>query len=535
MGSYLKTLVDIPDDKGVNVKSAGKKSEKYVYKYTQHYRNENKECRHKEIMIGKYDTGSGRMFPNARYFELYNVEPLPPDFTVLDYGYSYLALKAAIDTGAFDCLCQAFGGRAMDIVVMAAYIIREGNAMDGIEEWLPRNYFPGYRRFLSSNSTSDVFASLTDHHRNGFFKLWVKKALGSGTVCYDVTSISSYAQEMPDIEHGYNRDGDDLAQFNLGMFCNELTKLPIYYNRYNGSLTDKTNLSYALANAKALGIKKVKLIADGGFWSEECIASLHKCCDAFILGMPQCLKESEKAIGSCRGAIEKYSNSLSGHRHIYCLALETTIYDAHGRVMVYYDSWNHVNLCKELSANIDRLKAELKSLKKHPASKLKRYNRYFDITKHDKGSGFDFEVNFSKIEELRSNKGYFLIFTTDMESTPDEILWHYRAKDADEKIFSQIKVDMDGSRIRTHNQETTDGKTFVTFIACLIRTYMMCKLSEYLADNSTSMKKVFSQLSNITIIRSDGQFRLTKALTKKQKQILSAFNAENEIIDSIRV
>jgi transposase len=40
-----------------------------------------------------------------------------------------------------------------------------------------------------------------------------------------VTSISSYVQEMPSVERGYNRDGDDLSQFNIGMFCDELTKV----------------------------------------------------------------------------------------------------------------------------------------------------------------------------------------------------------------------------------------------------------------------------------------------------------------------
>ena len=70
---------------------------------------------------------------------------------------------------------------------------------------------------------------------NKFFIDWVKTAMGDGAVCYDVTSISSYAQQMTSVERGYNRDGEDLAQFNLGVFCDETSKTPIYYNRYNGS------------------------------------------------------------------------------------------------------------------------------------------------------------------------------------------------------------------------------------------------------------------------------------------------------------
>jgi transposase len=120
-----------------------------------------------------------------------------------------------------------------------------------------------------------------------------------------------------------------------------------------------------------------------------------------------------------------------------------------------------------------------------------------------------------------------------MIASPSEILDYYRAKDADEKLFAQIKVDMDGGRIRTHNEATTNGKTFATFIACVIRAHLLRKLAKYLTDNSTSLKKALNQLSNITIISSHDGYRFTKALTKKQKQILSAFDAVDDITKSV--
>ena len=172
-------------------------------------------------------------------------------------------------------------------------------------------------------------------------------------------------------------------------------------------------------------------------------------------------------------------------------------------------------------------------MKRYPKSKLKRYEQYFTITKHEKGSGFDYSVDAAKVDCIRKRKGYFLIFTTDMDATPEDSLYHYRAKDTIEKLFAQIKCDMEGNRVRTHNEQTTDGKVFVTFIACVIRTYLLCKLKNYLADNSTSLKKVFSQLSNITIISGSNGFRFTKALTKKQKQILKPFAADTAILTSL--
>ena len=125
---------------------------------------------------------------------------------------------------------------------------------------------------------------------------------------------------MISVERGYNRDGDDLSRFNLGMFCDESSKIPLYYDRYSGSLTDRTNLSFVLANAKNIGIKKVKMVLDGGFWSKEASRDLNGLCEAFTVGMPAALKESEKAISELGQNIARYVNELSNHR-TYCVQI----------------------------------------------------------------------------------------------------------------------------------------------------------------------------------------------------------------------
>ncbi len=461
MAAYNKSLVDIPEGEGVHIKLAGAKGEKYVYKYVKYFRNADGNPRNKAKAIGKFDIASGKMFPNGNYFDLYNIDPAMPDIDVWDYGYSYLVLKICQDIGLFDCLAGAFGRqRAMDIVVMASYIIREGSAMDGIDDWQSRNYFPKYNRLMTSQSTSKIFAAISAGHMNEFFINWVKIAMGEGAVCYDVTSISSYAQQMPAVERGYNRDCENLAQFNLGMFCDESSKTPVYYNRYNGSLTDKTNLSYVLANAEAVGIKSVKMVVDGGFMDKGCLASLCGLCSAFIVGLPTHLKESQNILASHGGSVENYANALNVP-HTFCISVDCEIQGVSGKALLYFDALSHVLLCNELSEKINRLKAELSALKRYPN-------------------------------------------------------------------------DMDGNRIRTHNEQTTDGKVFVTFVACVIRSYLLGKLSQYLMDNSTSLKKVLSQLSNITIVSGAKGLRFTKALSKKHKQILKPFAADTAILDSLK-
>ena len=252
-----------------------------------------------------------------------------------------------------------------------------------------------------------------------------------------------------------------------------------------------------------------------------------------LVGLPAHLKESQNILASHGNSVENYANELNVP-HIFCIAVDSIIQGVSGKVLLYFDALSHVLLCNELSEKINRLKAELSALKRYPKNKLKRYEPYFILTKHKQGSGFDYEANAEKVEKIRKSKGFFLIFTTDMESTPEDTLYHYRAKDVVEKLFDQIKCDMDGNRIRTHNEQTTDGKVFVTFVACVIRSYLLNKLNQYLTDNSTSMKKVFSQLSNITIVSAAKDLRFTKALSKKQKDILKPFAADAAISTSLK-
>jgi len=93
---------------------------------------------------------------------------------------------------------------------------------------------------------------------------------------------------------------------------------------------------------------------------------------------------------------------------------------------------------------------------------------------------------------------------------------------------------MQSARIRTHNEQTTNGKAFVLFLSLIVRTYLMRKLNQYLTDKSTSLKKVLNQLTNITVITTDKKARLIKALTKEQKTILSAFDAKDNILQSLK-
>ncbi|MDR1469499.1 MAG: hypothetical protein LBT00_09415 [Spirochaetaceae bacterium] len=85
-------------------------------------------------------------------------------------------------------------------------------------------------------------------------------------------------------------------------------------------------------------------------------------------------KESTAILAENGGGIEKYANELADH-HIYCVPDAANIRSVEGRALLYFDPQSHVSRCAELSAHIERLKAELSGLKRYPKSKLKRFPR----------------------------------------------------------------------------------------------------------------------------------------------------------------
>ena len=530
----IKQLIDIPDDDGIHIRYAGAKREPYVYRYLRHYRDENGIPRHDAIILGKQDIETGKMFPNKNYFDFYCVDYEYADKQIYEYGYSYLIDKVSKDMGLTDCLSKTFGDSvANNLIIMAAYMIKEGSAMNKLLDWSTKQYFENPHCLFTSQAVSRIFSAITYEDRLAFFEAWIEMKLTSKNVCYDVTSFSSYSENLPSVSRGYNRDNDDLPQFNLGMFCTEEDMVPLYYNRYDGSITDKTNLKYVIKNAEAVGIFEPKLVLDCGFWSAESLSALNLFCKNFVIGMPFSLKESKKIFSELSPKIEINANRSHLHKSVYFKEKEITINGIQGKAILYYNVDRWFDQRKKLIAKVDRFYEELSLIKKYTTVDLKRYSNYIIITKNEHDSGFEYKQNDEKIDELVQEKGYFIIFTTDLNESAPRILDHYIGKDADEKLFQEIKDHISITRFKTHNEETTNGKMFVTFIACIIRKYIERKLNKYLSLKSISLDEAFMKLSNISLVTGLHMNRLQKALTKEQREILEVFNDNGAITNTL--
>lgn len=529
MALYKDKLTEVPPHSFYHTRG----NIKYVYVYTKFYRNGKGAPRNKSKCIGKLDNDTGNLIPNDYYFVHFNISN-PVESNMFHIGYNYIIEQCFEQTKLGKILTDNFGyDLAEQIKVIASYISLGNVSMSYIDDYMKNNYFPHIDNMITSQIASVVFERIVKEGTDHFFKEWIRETAGKKYICYDVTSVSTYSGNIVEAEYGYNRDHENLEQVNIGLFSVEGTKIPVYYENYNGSLTDKSNVISVVKNAKDKGLTKIKLVMDGGSFDKERIQELKEENLIFTIGMPMKLKSSKELVDKYGSDIYDYQYSTN-YLNTFGKLVEYEIYGVKGKVFLGMDTQARNLEIETIREKIERIEEDLKHTRKKYETifKNKTVTKYFDIKPKENSKGFTFELNEEKIKNDTKYCGYFLIFTTDMEAASKDIIYFYREKDVDEKIFYAMKNYIDLGRLRTHKQSTTDGKIFVAFISLIIRSWIMQKVYDYKTMNHLTYKKIANILNDIIVIDTLGEVRLLKSITKQQKEILAIFGLDTGDIDN---
>lgn len=518
-------LVDLPE-KRVTYKK-GKNETKYVYYTIRSYRNEHGKPTSDEKSIGKLDKATGKLIPNRNYYELFPEERLDRPEKILSHGYFKVFQLLADSVGLPQTLASSFGEESKDLLSITAYMMAHGNVMMDYQDWAESSSGSGIVS-LSSQKLSVLFSELKEEDRANFLRDWVKKAQDKEYIAYDVTSISSYSDEISHVERGYNRDKENLAQINLGLFFGESSRIPLYYTIYPGSIVDKSHLPFMMALTETIGMERVRFVMDQGFMTQGNL-ELIKGKKHFALSLipknyrlyKDLISEIIQVSFSARERLEKHD--------IYARSIETNYETMPVKVHFYYDPQKALLNEKALFDDIHRKEKVLEELVKQKKIKPS-IKKYFDIQESGEKE-ISYQIDYDKIDSIRKELGYFALISTDKELSAEEALSIYRQKDVVEKSFDQLKNGMDYRRMRTHYTKTTEGKLFVAFLGLIMRSVFMTALKSHEATKGFTMKKVIRELEKIQHIQlKDGTIE-TMYLTKVQKTILSALNIDEELFN----
>ena len=497
----------------------------YLYSVESYWDKEKKQSRQKRSYIG----------PKNPIKKAVYTQDLK-EINIKKYGSVFLLKYLSEKIGLKKNLSEIFPDDFDEILNLCYYHISDETPEYLFDYWFEQNYLPNSKR-MSSGKISELYTNIGNSQVDIklFLKNWIEYLNPIKTVYYDITSISSYSENNDFIEWGYNRDGEKLAQLNLGLvYCKE-SSLPIYYQSYAGSLTDVKTLKNTVKFLSSFGLKEFLLILDRGFFSTSNILSLatDESKISFIQPLPFSLKK-------VRELARKYARETSDYSNAF-LYNDSLLYHSADTINFEDKTFNAHIFLNEKTKQAQK-EAFLKSLlsieqgfKNKTFESLKEYKDFrnneipakfqifFKWRKFDK----KIEQNRRKINEYLSKNGIFVIANnTDLDRL--QIIDYYRSKDSIEKVFDVVKNELLGKRLRAHSKESAEGRLFVKFITSILYSSVSKIMKEKGLFKNYSLRELILELNKIKRTQINKKNIIFSELTKRQIKIFEAFEIDWE-------
>jgi transposase len=458
----------------------------YAYESISYWDKEKKQSRAKRKLIGRVND-NGEIVPTDGRGKK---EKKPkcelsinkPATTRSFYGATYLLDSIGEKLGLTKDLQKCFGDRYKQILSMAYYLILEDSApLYRFEKWNILHKHP-YDKNISSQMSSDLFASITEESKVKFFKEWSRHKAKDEFWAYDTTSISSYSQQLKQIQYGHNKESDPLAQLNLAIIFGENLNLPFYYRKLSGNMPDSKTLIHLLQDLKQLDFEKLKLVMDRGFFSKENINALFEKHLKFLVSARMSLSFIQSNLERIYDDFCSYDCYLPEYE-LYAQTVSTTwnykverpykkdTIEKEKRIYLHY--YYNIEKAAEDKKIFDNRLIEYKNelITKKPVKEHQSfYDRYF-IVKETPKRGISVEVKIDEVSKATKLHGFFVLLSNE-KMDAIKALQLYRNKDVVEKAFGNLKERLSMRRLLVSSEHSLNGKLFVEFIALIFLSYI---------------------------------------------------------------
>jgi transposase len=515
----------------------------YAYESNAWWDKEKKQSRSKRTLIGRLDEATGNIIPtdgrcrkdkvsqqSATESPVSKRGPVPNTGTShLFYGATYLLDSISDSIGITRDLELCFPNDYKQILSIAYYLILENNnPLYRFEKWGITHHHP-YGKDISSPRSSELFASITDEAVAQLFRLQGKRRIEKEYWAYDSTSISSYSEMLNQIQYGKNKENDRLAQLNLLLVFGEKSGLPFYYRKLAGNIPDVKTVKSLLADLDVLGLGKIKLVMDRGFYSEANINGLYRDHMKFLIGVRISLTLVRKELDAVYDDIRQFQNyEQSLDTYGYTVPIEWTYTQDRPNkgdtitekrrmyLHLYYNIDKGAEDERNFDNKISKYYNELISGEKNESHE-KDYQKFFEIKKTPK-RGIQVTVNNDAILEAKRYFGYFALASNE-KMDAFTALNIYRMKDIVEKAFGNIKERLNMRRLLVSSERSLDGKLFVEFVALIFISYINKKMQEQRLYKDYTMQQLLDKLDVIECFSYPGHELRVGEVLEKQKDL----------------
>lgn len=460
-------------------------------------------------------------------------------------GGTYAIEKIAEQEYIMTALEETFGKEdASEIMTIIEYIIlTESSAFDDF------NYFHDshthkHARNISSTEFSRFLSKITEEKVNLFFrnldKLVPKNGKGDAYCSFDSTAISSYSEELSDVEVSKGKQDPDLKHLCIAAAHSSLTKKCGYYRLYRGNIPDIKTIDNFVDEMKGWGFSFKKSILDRGYMSMNNIHRLHVNLKAEVMGMlPSSFGVFKTAVNRAKKSLVKDSAHYIEEQQVYGETYPETIkykvgeeeFEMYVYIHVFFSEARKDDETRKLHEELtDRIIALNLDFENGKISYKDAINRNFTanhkscikVTKLP-GRKVRFEKDNAAIDEALALAGYFCILSTELMKAAEAIL-RYRTRDGVERVFNILKNDLSFRRCNVKTDETLQGKVFCTMLGTMIVSTIREKMSDARKEGKIKGKLTYHKLvKELECIYSYkvGEKTLWSEISERQKTIFS--------------
>ena len=467
----------------------------------------------------------------------------------LNYSISfgpYVVIEAACRrAGCLEPLKRVFSSEWRLILGLCVHaIVEEKTTSQSFPGWCFLNYC-GMNRVVADTEISKLYKSISDKMGdvNVFFSLYWKdysiKFPDSGmrAVGFDSTNQNYYGDGIPWAKLGHAKINIGTPIINTAMFVDEATGIPLWYEHFDGSVLDKTQTPFSLKKVLNMGFRKLFVIYDRGYYSEETVTEIEKLKDIeFGILCPEGTNWVDDLIRSKGSEIKDKQMHYIPSENVYGDVYEVQPFIENKNDKIYYAYLFYDS--ERASAERDTIHEVVAYFWEQASARTRYTEKMADtfakqgiiVVKTDKdektGKNFQLYEDTDMIQGLLDMKGFFVMISAS-KINPVEAIRIIRKRDMSEKGFALM---MNHFNLRTTGRmkkETYEGMMFMAFIALICLSSFMYFERSYLRDlSSRTTAVVMAELKKYQIVWNDkeGVWEPGYAMNKDQKQVYQNMN-----------
>ena len=509
----------------------------YAYQSISFWDKEKKQSRARRTLIGRYDNETGKIVPTdgRNKKKAKEKEAETRGKAVINsahrsfYGATYLLDAIGEKLGITQDLKQCFPDEYKQILSLAYYLILEDSTpLYRFEKWGSLHKHP-YGNNITSQRSSELFASITEESKQRFFILQGKRRIEQEFWAYDTTTLSSYSDILRQVQYGHNKEHDKLPQLKLALVFGEDSNLPFYYRKLAGNIPDSKTIRRFLEELDILGYSKVKLIMDRGFFSEYNINSLFQNHIKFLMSAKMSLNFIQNELDDIYDTFRDFEHYNENYA-LYYRTVRTNWNYTQNRpykgdklkesrriyIHFYYNIDQAADDEKDFDRRLIALKQELESGERIPQHE-KLYQQYFTYKTTPK-RGTHVTVIEENVNAAKRNYGFFALITNE-KMDAITALELYRNKDVVEKAFGNLKERLNMRRNLVSSEQSLDGKLFIQFVALIYLSYIKKQMQEKALFKSYTIPGLLDKLDVIECFEQPGRSLKVGEIVEKQEQL----------------